>query len=74
MLASKLTEKYQATVPEKVRQVLNLKKGDIIAFDIRKKMVVLKKATVLDLQFAKSLEGTLSEWTSENDEKAYRDL
>lgn len=74
MLASKLTSKYQATVPEKVRKILDLKKGDVIAFDIHKNTITLKKASPLDLQFAKSLEGTLSEWNSKDDEEAYRDL
>lgn len=74
MLAAKLTSKYQATVPEKVRQALGLHKGDAIAFEIQKNKVTIRKATPLDLQFAKSLEGTLSEWNSEHDDEAYRDL
>jgi AbrB family looped-hinge helix DNA binding protein len=74
MLASKLTAKYQATVPEKVRKLLGLKKGDLIAFDIKKSKITLKKVSPIDLQFAKSLETTFSEWNSKNDEEAYRDL
>lgn len=74
MEASRLTSKYQTTIPEKVRKFLDLKKGDLIAFDIKKKAVTLKKIFPVDLKFAKSLEQTLSEWTSENDEEAYRDL
>ena len=74
MLASKLTTKYQATVPEKVRKHLGLQKGDVIAFEISKEGVMVKKISPTDLQFAKSLEKTLSEWESENDEEAYRDL
>lgn len=74
MEASRLTSKYQTTIPEKVRKFLDLKKGDLIAFDIKKKAVTLKKISPVDLKFAKSLEQTLSEWASENDEEAYRDL
>lgn len=74
MEASRLTSKYQTTIPEKVRKFLDLKKGDLIAFDIKKKAVTLKKISPVDLKFAKSLEGTLSEWNSKNDEEAYRDL
>ncbi len=74
MLASKLTTKYQTTIPEKVRKFLGLKQGDILAFEIQKKTVTIKKASPVDLQFAKSLEHTLSEWDSKNDEEAYRDL
>ena len=73
-LASKLTTKYQATIPEKVRKLLGLKGGDVIGFTLRKKAVTIKKLSPVDFKFAKSLESTLSEWNSEHDEEAYRDL
>ena len=71
---SKLTKKYQATIPEPVRRLLHLEAGDAIAFDIEGDDVHLRKARSVDLAFARSLEGTLSEWASEADEEAYRDL
>lgn len=71
---SKLTKKYQATIPEPVRRLLHLETGDEIAFDIEQDNVHLRKARPVDLAFAQSIEGTLSEWTTEADEEAYRDL
>lgn len=71
---SKLTKKYQATIPEPVRRLLHLEAGDAIAFDIEGGDVHLRKARAVDLAFARSLEGTLTEWTTEADEEAYRDL
>jgi antitoxin PrlF len=71
---SKLTKKYQATIPEPVRKLLHLETGDVIAFDIEDDDVHLRKARPLDLAFAKSIEGTLTEWATEADEEAYRDL
>ena len=71
---SKLTKKYQATIPEPVRRVLGLKAGDLIAFDIEDDLIRLRKARPVDLAFARSLEGTLSEWASAADEDAYRGL
>ncbi len=71
---SKLTKKYQATIPEPVRDLLHLKAGDAIAFDIEDNSVYLRKARPIDFIFAKSLEGTMNEWDSEVDEEAYRDL
>jgi len=71
---SKLTKKYQATIPEPVRRLLHLQAGDAIAFDIENNDIHLRKARPIDLVFAQSLEGTLSEWASEADEKAYHDL
>lgn len=71
---SKLTKKYQATIPEPVRKLLHLETGDEIAFDIEDNDVHLRKARPVDLAFTQSIEGTLNEWTSEADEEAYRDL
>ena len=71
---SKLTKKYQATIPEPVRKLLHLESGDEIAFDIENNDVHLRKARPVDLAFAQSIEGTLTEWATEADEEAYRDL
>ena len=71
---SKLTKKYQATIPEPVRQLLHLDTGDEIAFDFEDDDVHLRKARPVDLAFAQSIEGTLNEWTSDADEEAYHDL
>jgi antitoxin PrlF len=71
---SKLTSKYQATIPEPVRRLLHLEAGDAIAFDIDDATVQLRKARPVDLAFAQGLEGTLTEWSSAADDKAYRDL
>ena len=72
---SKLTTKSQATIPKKIRNFLNLKPGDSIAFEMNESnKVAIRKATPIDFDFAHALEGTLSEWTSKNDEEAYCDL
>ena len=71
---SKLTKKYQATIPEAVRAKLNLKAGDVIAFEIENKAVKVRKARSIDIEFSSSLVPTLSEWNSQNDEEAYNDL
>lgn len=71
---SKLTRKYQATIPAPVRQLLHLDAGDEIVFDVDGDDVHLRKAQPVDIAFAHSLQGTLNEWTSEADEEAYRDL
>ena len=78
LVTSKLTSKSQATIPEKIRKVLGLHPGDSVAFEVlesdHNKKVTIRKATPIDFEFARSLEGTLSEWLSSNDEEAYRDL
>ena len=71
---SKLTKKYQATVPEPVRAKLKLNAGDSIAFEIDDNSIRLRKATPVDLEFVTALSPTLSEWASQNHEEAYSDL
>ena len=71
---SKLTSKYQTTIPQEVRELLLLKKGDEVVFEIEDGQVVIRKATPLDIEYLSSVESTLSEWNSENDEEAYKNL
>lgn len=72
--ASKLTTKFQTTVPTSVRKVLQLKAGDMVGFEIDGNEVRLRKATPLDLAFSQALEGTLPEWSSREDDHAFKDL
>lgn len=73
--SSRLTSKSQATVPASVRKKLNLKPGDTVIFEESEPGTVrIRKAEPLDLEFLSALENTLSEWNSENDDRAYRDL
>jgi antitoxin PrlF len=75
MLAtSKLTTKFQTTVPTSVRKVLQLKAGDLVGFEIEGNEVRLRRATPLDMVFTQALEGTLSEWSSVEDDNAFRSL
>jgi len=71
---SKLTSKYQATIPEPVRKLLHLDAGDAIAFDIENNSVHMRKARPVDIAFTQSLADTMTEWASLADEDAYHDL
>ena len=71
---SKLTRKYQATIPGPVRELLELDAGDVISFDIEGDNVQLRKVRPVDLAFIKAIESTFEEWGSKTDEEAYRDL
>lgn len=75
-VSSRLTAKYQATIPTPVREALGLKSGDSVLFQVNEKGVVyLSKQMPLDAEYARALNGTLhSEWSSSEDEAAYRDL
>ena len=71
MKASKLTSKYQATIPKEVRKFLGLTSGDGIVWEIEDGHVVIKKLSKLDLEWQKAVEMTLTEWNSPEDDEAY---
>ena len=71
---SRLTTKYQATVPTSVRKLLQLKAGDLVGFEIEGNEVRLRRATPLDVAFTQALEETLAEWSSKQDDQAFKDL
>jgi AbrB family looped-hinge helix DNA binding protein len=73
--SSRLTSKGQATFPAFVRKKLNLNPGDSVVFEEAEAGTVrLRKAKPLDTEFLAAAESTLSEWNSEHDDRAYRDL
>jgi AbrB family looped-hinge helix DNA binding protein len=75
LAVSKVTSKYQTTVPKPVREALYLDKGDALIFEIAEDgTVTLRKAVSRDKAFADALTSQLSEWASADDDEAYRDL
>jgi AbrB family looped-hinge helix DNA binding protein len=74
MRASKLTTKYQATVPKEVREFLGLSAGDGLQWEVEDGQVVVRKLSKLDLEWQKAIEMTLTEWNSKQDDEAYGSL
>lgn len=74
-LRAKLTSKNQATVPKPVRRHLHLKAKDQICYEILDDgRVVIRKAQPMDIEYLNALTHTLSEWNSDDDENAYKNL
>jgi antitoxin PrlF len=74
---SSVTQKYQATIPLKVREQLNIQAGDKIVFERQDDETIIIKKKVLssiDWDYLRAVEGTLSEWNSPEDNEAYADL
>lgn len=74
LVISRLTKKSQATVPLAVRQALNLQPGDSVVFELEGERVTLKKVSPVDWDYLQAVTSTLSEWNSDADAAAYRDL
>jgi len=70
MITSKVTAKAQTTIPRPVRDALHVKPGDEVAYEIRGSQVILTRAkTGAEDPFA-----TFTEWSGENDQRAYGKL
>ena len=72
---SKITAKGQTTVPQEVRAALKSKPGDLIAWDIAPGgRVAVRRIQAIDVEYLRAVQGTLSEWHTAEDEKAYGKL
>ena len=72
---SKITAKGQTTVPREVRAALDSKPGDLLAWDVQPGgRVAVRRIQPMDLEYMKAVQGTLSEWHTAEDEKAYGKL
>ena len=75
MKNTRITSKFQTTIPKQVRNALNIRVGDNVVFEIiDKQTVILKKNDPEDAAYAQSLRSTLSEWNSKQDDEAFHDL
>ena len=69
---SKITAKGQTTVPQEVRTALKSKPGDLIAWEIEPNgRVTVRRIQPLDVEYPQAVQGTLCEWNTAEDEKAY---
>jgi antitoxin PrlF len=72
---SKITVKGQTTVPRQIREAIKISAGDLISWEVDDDgSIRVRRVEPLDVAYLRALDETLSEWSSENDEEAYRDL
>ena len=71
---SKVTVKYQSTIPREVREFLGVRRGDAVAHRIEHGEVKRKRVTKPDSEYLAAVEKTLTEWDSSADDDAFKDL
>ncbi|MGH8112247.1 MAG: AbrB/MazE/SpoVT family DNA-binding domain-containing protein [Rhodanobacteraceae bacterium] len=72
---AKITAKGQTTIPVAIREALNVRPGDSIVWEMLDDGAArVRRIQPLDLEYLKAIEGTLTEWSSPDDDEAYRDL
>ena len=64
----------QITIPRQIRESANLRAGDLVAFEFENKCVLIRKIAPDDDELVRNLAGALLEWSSPEDEAAWRDL
>ena len=71
---SKLTRKYQATIPKEIREIMGITQGDSVLFEPIDDVIILRRVEPADVEYLKAVGETMGEWLSEYDEEAYREL
>ena len=69
VITSKITSKGQVTVPKKVRESLGLKEGDSLGYEVNEDNAVIRRIPKIDVEWANSIENTLTEWVDELDDE-----
>ena len=71
----RLTSKNQTSIPKEIREALALESGDTIVFEVLEdNTVIVRKSYPADFEYLNAVTSALSEWETEEDEKAYKDL
>lgn len=74
MLVSRISSKGQVTIPKEVRERLHAKVGDLLEYEVQGNVVTVRRVEPFDRAFHGALSETLTEWSSPEDEEAFRDL
>ncbi len=74
MEIAKLTSKGQMTIPKRLRERFHLAAGDLLALSVEDGRIVMRRIEPEENDYLQAVEGTLAEWRSPEDEKAWRDL
>jgi antitoxin PrlF len=74
MKTSRLSSKGRVTIPIEVRQAIGLEPGELVAYEVKDGVVMLRRVKPFHGAFHVALSTTLTEWNSPDDEKAFRHL
>lgn len=75
MQLARVTAKGRATIPKRIRDAAHIREGDMLAFDLdsNNRITIKRIDQSVDVGLY-ALQETLSEWSSPQDEEAWRDL
>lgn len=69
------TANGQATIPKRIKEAAHIQEGDMLAFDLdsNNRIIIRRIEPTIDSELL-ALQETLSEWSSPEDDEAWRDL
>ena len=65
---STLSTKGQTTIPALIRRQLGIRPGDTIKYEVEDGEVRIGKSEAIDIEWARALESTLTEWSGDEDD------
>lgn len=71
---AKITSKGQMTIPKAARDAVRLAEGDLVVVEVEGDRLILRKLVAGRDPYLLGLEASLDEWSSPEDEAAWRDL
>jgi AbrB family looped-hinge helix DNA binding protein len=74
MKFSTITQKGRVTIPLEIRKKLGLRAGNKIRFEVKGDCVIFRKVCFTQSKYFLALSTALCEWSSKEDDEAYRDL
>ena len=74
LVRSRLSSQSQITLPKQVREAIGAQPGDIIGYEIRGNVVTIQRLQPFDAAYHASVSENLEEWTTVEDDAAFRDL
>lgn len=71
---SRVSVKSQTVIPRSVREKLKFAPGDRVRYRMTANGVLIDKASAVDVEWSRSLNPTLCEWSTPEDHAAYDEL
>ena len=71
---SRISARGQTTIPKRIRDAAKLRPGDVIAFQVEGEHLLVRKVTERQDDYLQALSEVMSEWSSPEDDEAWRDL
>lgn len=74
MELARIGTRGQTTIPKRVRMAADLSAGDTLAFEVKADHLIVRKMPMAEDAYLRTVEATLDEWISPEDENVWRDL